>query len=84
MGKLRFTTMAAAFLNNRKKRYSASMLITRPPLPLNILNTKIGGLGIISTVVRLYLLYDTRIIFDIGHSRLGGSKITLGGYINDD
>lgn len=51
---------------------------------LNILNTKIGGLGIISTVVRLYLLYDTRIIFDIGHSRLGGSKITLGGYINDD
>ena len=51
---------------------------------LNILNTKIGGLGIISTVVRLYLLYDTRIIFDIGHSKLGGSKITLGGYINDD
>ena len=51
---------------------------------LDILNTKIGGLGIISTVVRLYLLYDTRIIFDIGHSKLGGSKITLGGYINDD
>ena len=49
----------------------------------NIVN-KIGGLGIISTVVRLYLLYDNRIIFDIGHSRLGGSKITLGGYINDD
>lgn len=76
--------MAAAFLNNRKKRYSASMPDYQATPSLNILNTKIGGLGIISTVVRLYLLYDTRIIFDIGHSRLGGSKITLEGYINDD
>lgn len=50
---------------------------------LNILDTKIGGLGIISTVIRMHLLYDSKIIFDISSSKLGGSKITIGGYKHD-
>lgn len=50
---------------------------------LNVLDAKIGGLGIISSAIRMHLLYDSRIIFDIGTSKLCGSKITIGAYKND-
>ena len=71
-----FSTEAREKILQRYENYKANPT-------LNNLDAKIGGLGIISTVIRMHMLYDSKIIFDIGSSKLGGSKITIGGYKHD-
>jgi two-component system, sensor histidine kinase YesM len=47
----------------------------------NIKNLKLGGMGLINTIVRLKLLYKDEMIFNIENGTSGGTKITIGGKI---
>ncbi|RCX18795.1 sensor histidine kinase YesM [Anaerobacterium chartisolvens] len=49
----------------------------------SIKDLKLGGMGLINTIVRLRLLYKEDMIFKIEQNAGGGTKITLGGPIYD-
>lgn len=49
------------------------------------INMDIGGLGILSSVLRTALLTQNRLSFEIGTSRrLGGTRVVFGGYVYED
>ncbi len=50
----------------------------------NIKDMKMGGMGLINTLVRLKLLYKDKMVLDIHSSDNGGTKIRIGGSYEDN
>jgi two-component system, sensor histidine kinase YesM len=44
----------------------------------------IGGMGIISTFIRLHLFYSENVIFEFGNNESGGAYIVIGGNLSPD
>lgn len=55
----------------------------RQNLASNYAALRVGSMGLVNTVLRLTLLQDEPILFEIGRAPEGGTRITIGGRIDD-